>query len=642
MKKLTSIFILIIADISIIVVSLFFAILIKNDWIIGSYFAHYFIFLAILHCGITIITNSIFNCYNIVWAQAGATDMVRMASSLFVSLIFTETLLIAQQNLFKELRIDLSGLIPVILIAVFIELFLMSTLRFSYRIYNGIMGSLKHFRNIGEKRILIVGGSENYSYIIDRIYKDYSGNCKIVAVLSEDSNASGFRISGVDILYGNIEILDEVIEKYRISEVVVGEKVTNNNELKKIYGICNLLKCEVKLYSGIVYLTEENFIKKGSLREVKIEDLLGRTEIKFDNLEVKEFIKGKVIFVTGGAGSIGSEICRQVLDFGCKLLIAFDIHENGLFELENELLKKYDRERFVVKVGSIRDAKRFDNIFSKYSPQIVFHAAAHKHVPLMEKNPGEAIKNNVFGTNNVAVKAIQYNVENFILISTDKAVNPTNIMGASKRISELLIKVLNDNSKTKLSAVRFGNVLGSNGSVIPTFKKQIDAGGPVTVTHPEITRYFMTIPEAVILVLQAGHMATGGEIFELDMGEPIKIYDLACEMIRLSGYEPEIDIKIEFSGLRPGEKLFEELRLESEILEPTTNEKIFICKCETSQKELMENINKLRDITDTDDKNDVAKGVKRIVNEYATSTFELSELELSQPKVFDSEIELEN
>ena len=638
MKKLTSIFILIVADISIVVVSLFFAILIKNDWNIEDYFAQRFLFLLVLHCGITIITNSIFNCYNNVWAHAGATDMVRMTGSITTSLILTETLLIAQHYLFAELNIELLKLIPVVLIAVFIELFLMSVLRFSYRIYNGIKGSIKHLRNIGAKRILIVGGSENHSYIIDRIFKDYDGNCKIVAVLCEDKDISGLRISGVDILFGNIDILDEVIEKYRINEVVVGEKVINNNELRKIYSICNILKCEVKLYSGIVYLTEENFLNKGSLRHVKIEDLLGRNEIIFNNIEAKEFIRGKVIFVTGGAGSIGSEICRQVLDFGCKLLIAFDIHENGLFELENELLKKYDRDRFIIKVGSIRDSKRFDYIFSKYPPQIVFHAAAHKHVPLMEKNPGEAIKNNVFGTNNVAAKVIQYNVENFILISTDKAVNPTNIMGASKRIAELLIKTLNNNNnKTKLSAVRFGNVLGSNGSVIPTFRNQIEAGGPVTVTHPEITRYFMTIPEAVTLVLQAGHMSTGGEIFELDMGEPIKIYDLACEMIKLSGYEPETDIKIEFSGLRPGEKLFEELSLESEILEPTSNDKIFICKCDTNKEELIENINKLRDLIDTDDRNNVAKGVKTIVNEYETSTFELDD-----KSVFESEIELEN
>lgn len=327
--------------------------------------------------------------------------------------------------------------------------------------------------------------------------------------------------------------------------------------------------------------TEEIIEKQGamnSLRDVEIEDLLGRDAVKLDNKNINSLIKEKTVLVTGGGGSIGSELCRQIIKYNPKKLIILDIYENNLYDIELELKSNYPKSKIEAIVGSVRDKKRLENVFEEFKPELVFHAAAHKHVPLMEDNPLEAVKNNVFGTYNVVNCADKYNAERFVLISTDKAVNPTNIMGASKRVCEMIIQAKNKVSKTEYAAVRFGNVLGSNGSVIPLFKKQIANGGPVTVTHKDITRFFMTIPEAVALILQAMTYAKGGEIFVLDMGEPVKIYDLALSLIKLSGYEPEVDIPIKVTGLRPGEKLYEELLMEEEGLSATKHNKIFVSK----------------------------------------------------------------
>lgn len=327
--------------------------------------------------------------------------------------------------------------------------------------------------------------------------------------------------------------------------------------------------------------TEEIIEKQGamnSLRDVEIEDLLGRDAVKLDNKNINSLIKEKTVLVTGGGGSIGSELCRQIIKYNPKKLIILDIYENNLYDIELELKSNYPKSKIEAIVGSVRDKKRLENVFEEFKPELIFHAAAHKHVPLMEDNPLEAVKNNVFGTYNVVNCADKYNAERFVLISTDKAVNPTNIMGASKRVCEMIIQAKNKVSKTEYAAVRFGNVLGSNGSVIPLFKKQIANGGPVTVTHKDITRFFMTIPEAVALILQAMTYAKGGEIFVLDMGEPVKIYDLALSLIKLSGYEPEVDIPIKVTGLRPGEKLYEELLMEEEGLTATKHNKIFVSK----------------------------------------------------------------
>lgn len=630
LKRTLSVAILMLTDILFVAVSLYAASILKDGKFVSDL---NFLFLFILNLGMIITFNSIFNCYGNVWKFAGSSELIRVTASLITSEIVIITVIILLQEFLRKIEIDLLRFIPLLIIAGLIEYLLMISTRFLQRFIIGVSSNFKKFYSKTTKRILIFGGSENYANIIDRIMMEYDNSCKIIAVLNNKTTSAGLKIGGVDIIYGGIENLEYAINKFSIDEVVVAEAESGGKLLNRIYKICKENKCDVKLYSGIVFLTEANFLKKGSLREVKIEDLLGRNEVKLDVLGLSTFVRDKVILVTGAAGSIGSEICRQVLKYGCRYLVCFDINENGLFELEHELFKQYGQDCIVMRIGSIRDSNRLAYLFKKYSPNIVFHAAAHKHVPMMEGNPGEAIKNNVFGTYNVAINAIEHNVEKFILISTDKAVNPTNIMGASKRIAELLIKELNGTGKTELAAVRFGNVLGSNGSVIPTFKRQIDAGGPVTVTHPEIKRYFMTIPEAVQLVLQAGYIAKGGETFELDMGEPVKIYDLACEMIRLSGLEPEKDIQIEFTGLRPGEKLFEELNLMDEKVEHTENNKIFICRSEYNIQDVMGKINKLISIVDADDKNLIAQSVKDIVEEYDAITFKLIKIKQKRKKI---------
>jgi FlaA1/EpsC-like NDP-sugar epimerase len=396
-----------------------------------------------------------------------------------------------------------------------------------------------------------------------------------VAVIDNDEKKIGLKVCGVKVV-GNIDSIVQTCKTYGAEEIIVALPNATKDELYDIYRKC--IQTNLPIKSSRSFVDVKDYLKNddAALKNVTIEDLLFRDVIENDMTPVKEFISGRVVMVTGGAGSIGSELCRQALTFGCEKLIIYDFNENGLYEINEELQENF-KGRYELCLGSVRDAARLQEIIKTYNPYVVFHAAAHKHVPMMEINPFEAIKNNVSGTLNVINTCIENRVKKFILISTDKAVNPANIMGASKRIAELIVKSMN-NRGTELAAVRFGNVLGSNGSVIPKFKKQIAAGGPVTLTHKDMIRYFMTIPEAVSLVLTAGTFAKGGEIFVLDMGHPIKIYDLAADLIRLSGYEPEVDIPIEVTGLRPGEKLYEELFLTSETVDHTSHEKIFILK----------------------------------------------------------------
>jgi len=383
-------------------------------------------------------------------------------------------------------------------------------------------------------------------------------------------------IHGVKIL-GNRDDIARIVKEKKITDIIVALPSASNCHKKEILNICKNTGCRVKTLPG-VYQIIDGKVDINQIRDVQIEDLLGRDTIKLNIEGIEKYIKNQVVLVTGGGGSIGSELSRQIASYNPRKLILLDIYENGVYDLQQELLRKHRDLSLEVLIASVRDRARLEYIFKTNSPDIVFHAAAHKHVPLMESSPTEAIKNNVFGTLNVAELSDRYNVKKFVLISTDKAVNPTNIMGATKRIAEMIVQALARHSRTEFVAVRFGNVLGSNGSVIPLFKKQIAEGGPVTVTHPDIIRYFMTIPEAVQLVLQAGSMARGGEIFVLDMGEPVRIVDLARDLIRLSGFEPDVDIRIEFSGLRPGEKLYEELLMAEEGLQNTTHEKIFVAQ----------------------------------------------------------------
>ena len=448
-------------------------------------------------------------------------------------------------------------------------------------------------------RVIIIGAGNAGSMLIHRLKTHRDMNLVPVAVIDDDKYKCGMSISGVPVV-GNMSKLADIAEQRRADEIIIAIPSASSAVLKQIFDKCKETGLPVKTFGSLLGFHEFMDGKKGSLKDLSIEDLLFRDSVKTDMSAVSDYIRGKRVLVTGGAGSIGSEICRQVLKYGCSYLVAMDINENGLFYLRSDLLEEFPGERFCVRVGSIRDKERMDYLFSRHKFDIVFHAAAHKHVPLMEENVFEAVKNNVFGTKNTIECCIEHKVDRFVLISTDKAVNPTNIMGATKRVAELLVRRYSGEGDCEMSAVRFGNVLGSNGSVIPIFRRQIEAGGPVTVTHRDIMRYFMTIPEAVSLVLNAGVTANGGEIFVLDMGKPVSIYDLAKNMIELAGLKLGEDIEIEFTGLRPGEKMFEELKLDSESYTKTRNDKIFVMHTEDSAEKTEADINKLHELISGD------------------------------------------
>ena len=459
------------------------------------------------------------------------------------------------------------------------------------------------------KRTLIIGSGRLAVTLIRDIYDNEKMNYDVVGLIDDDVSRKKQSVHGVNVL-GTRDDIPRICEEKRIEEIIFAIYTIDQKEKAEILDICSSTGRKVKILPGL----EESLNDTGKLstvREVRIEDLLERDSIKLENALIEQDIFDKVVMVTGGGGSIGSELCRQIIKYRPERLIILDIYENTTYELQNELEENYPNQKLDVLIASVRDKKRLNAIFEQYKPDIVFHAAAHKHVPLMEYSPMEAIKNNVFGTYNVATCAKEYGADRFVLISTDKAVNPTNVMGASKRMCEMIVQTLSRESETDFVAVRFGNVLGSNGSVIPRFKKQIAAGGPVTVTHPEITRFFMTIPEAAQLVLQAAAYAKGGEIFVLDMGKPVKIYDLARKIIKLSGLKPDVDIKIEFTGLRPGEKLYEELLMNEEGLTKTRHSKIFVGKpIDISADELKEKLDKLEGALLLD-----CEAVKQVVSE---------------------------
>ena len=425
-------------------------------------------------------------------------------------------------------------------------------------------------------RVMIIGAGKAGTLILKEMKASEKVHGYPVCMIDDDKDKQGRVIDGVSIMGSRRDIARLVREK-GIDEIYVAIPTAPPEDIRDILKICQGTGCQVKILPG-VYQLMNGEVTISRLRKVEIEDLLGREPVNVNLDEIMGYVKGKVVLVTGGGGSIGSELCRQLAGHKVKQLIIFDIYENNAYEIQQELKRKYPRLDLVVLIGSVRNTNRLDYLFRTYRPDIVYHAAAHKHVPLMEDSPNEAIKNNVLGTYKTAGAAIKYKAQRFILISTDKAVNPTNIMGASKRLCEMVIQMSNQKSSTEFVAVRFGTVLGSNGSVIPLFKQQIESGGPVTVTHKDIIRYFMTIPEAVSLVIQAGAYAKGGEIFVLNMGNPVRILDMAENLIRLSGYEPYKDIDICFTGLRPGEKLYEELLMDEEGLQKTVNDRIFIGK----------------------------------------------------------------
>ena len=445
--------------------------------------------------------------------------------------------------------------------------------RFSYRFIRRMRARVG---TGGRERTMLIGAGQAGALMLREFKNSSFSRNQVVCIIDDDPSKKGRQLMGIKIIGGR-EMIQSAVEKYGVTEIILAIPTLTTKAKKEIWEICSRTSCKFKQLPGIYQLANGE-VSIQAIRDIDIEDLLERDVVRVDMGGLSDLIRDKTVMVTGGGGSIGSELCRQLASYSPKELVIFDIYENNAYAIEQELKSTYPNLTTHVLIGSVRDEERIDSVIREYRPSMVYHAAAHKHVPLMERSPLEAVKNNVFGTYHTAKAAAKYGVEHFVLISTDKAVNPTNVMGASKRICEMIIQSLAGTSDTCFAAVRFGNVLGSNGSVIPLFREQIKKGGPVTVTHPEITRYFMTIPEAVSLVLQAGAFAKGGEIFVLDMGEPVKISDLAHNMIRLSGFEPNVDIQVIYTGLRPGEKLYEELLMSEEGLTKTANDLIYIGK----------------------------------------------------------------
>ena len=490
----------------------------------------------------------------------------------------------------------------------------MSASRFMYRFLRQLINEYRHTSE--QVKIMIIGAGEATSVLMREISNSrYLDNSKVVCIIDDDLGKVGKYIRGVKIV-GTRDHIKEYARYYDIDEIIFAIPSASTKDKREILNICKETSCNLKILPG-VYQMVDGEINIKDLRNVDVLDLLGRDPVKVDIESIMGYVKDKTVLVTGGGGSIGSELCRQLVSHKPKCLVIFDIYENNAYDIQQELKIKYPDANVVTLIGSIRNTSRLESVFEQYKPDIVYHAAAHKHVPLMEVSPNEAIKNNVVGTWNVAKMADKYGVKKFVMISTDKAVNPTNVMGATKRICEMIIQSFNEKSKTDFVAVRFGNVLGSNGSVIPLFKRQIEAGGPVTVTHPDIIRYFMTIPEAVSLVLQAGAYAKGGEIFILDMGEPVKIDDLAKNLIRLSGYTLGVDMEIKYTGLRPGEKLYEELLMNEEGMQDTDNKLIHIGRpIEFDKEHFYEKLEELKEMAYAEDSADIRKKIMEVVDTY--------------------------
>ncbi len=515
---------------------------------------------------LTILVFYIFRLYQSLWAYAGETELQNLVMACVISGVINGIGL-------QFFKIHTQA-VPQSYY--FLYTFLLMTLifisRFSYRFFRSQKHKSENKNNATS--VMIIGAGEAANVIIKEVTNSLYSTMSIKCIIDDDRNKWGRYIQGIRVAGGREKII-ECADLYDIDEIIIAIPSATRRELSQIIEICKETNCKLQSLPG-VYQLMNGEVNVSKLRDVEIEDLLGRDPITVDIDSIIGYVSGKTVLVTGGGGSIGSELCRQIAGHKPRQLIIVDIYENNAYDIQQELKKTHPELDLVVLIASVRNTARINWIFDTYHPDIVYHAAAHKHVPLMEDSPNEAIKNNVFGTWKTAMAAAMSGTKKFVMISTDKAVNPTNIMGASKRICEMIIQTFNRHYNTEFVAVRFGNVLGSNGSVIPLFKKQIAAGGPVTVTDPNIIRYFMTIPEAVSLVLQAGAYAKGGEIFVLDMGEPVKILDLAENLIKLSGYRVGEDIKIEFTGLRPGEKLFEEMLMDEEGMQDTANKMIHI------------------------------------------------------------------
>lgn len=589
--------ILMLYDFTAVIVSYFTALWLRFDMqysLIPQNYMRTFNYTILIYGVICVIVFKVARLYNSIWKFAGYSELLRVAASTAITGI-----------IHLILTIPFFGRMPAAyyFCGALMQFIFVLGIRFAYRFVLLMRNRNKNSQTV--KKVMLIGAGAAGQMILKDIQNSKNLNDKVMCIIDDDQNKHRRFISGIPVVGGRDEIL-YYCEKYDIEKIYIAIPSSTAEEKRDILNICKETNCEIKSLPSIVQLINEE-VTVNKMKNVAIEDLLGREQIKVDMTEIFEFLSGKTILVTGGGGSIGSELCRQIASHNPKKLIIFDVYENNAYDIQQELKSKYPDLALEVLIGSVRDSRRICSIFKEYRPDVVYHAAAHKHVPLMEDSPCEAIKNNAIGTYKTAYAAMMYGCKRFVLISTDKAVNPTNIMGASKRLCEMIIQTFDKMIKegntdrlprlyahfedendsincfsvsekpyTEYVAVRFGNVLGSNGSVIPLFKKQILKGGPVTVTHPDIIRYFMTIPEAVGLVLQAGTYANGGEIFVLDMGSPVKIDILARNLIRLSGYKPDVDIKIEYTGLRPGEKLYEEKLMAEEGMKKTQNKLIHI------------------------------------------------------------------
>lgn len=607
------ILILLILDMLAVVVASYGALYWRFDFSFNFQYLHYWeaaTFLLPFDLVITAIIFWLFKLYKSVWRYASANELINITSACVVCFF---------------LQIVLVAVLPIKMprsyypMYAFLLMIMVCATRFSYRFIRLVNSRRRTAsRDPEKKNTMVIGAGEAGNAIIKEIESSSYVNLRVLCIIDDDPGCHKKTLRGIPIV-GDRSCIPDAVEAYHIEEIIVAIPSASRIRIREILEICKDTGCHMQLVPGIYQLINGD-VSVSSLRQVQIEDLLGRDPIEVNVDEIIGYVKDKVVMVTGGGGSIGSELCRQIAGHGARQLIIVDIYENNAYDIQQELKVKHPDLDLVVLIASVRNTARMQTIFKTYRPEIVYHAAAHKHVPLMEDSPIEAIKNNVFGTLKTATAAGENGTKKFVLISTDKAVNPTNIMGASKRICEMIIQQLNQKYTTEFVAVRFGNVLGSNGSVIPLFKKQIEQGGPVTVTHKDIIRYFMTIPEAVSLVLQAGAYAKGGEIFILDMGEPVRIYDLAENLIKLSGYVPGEDIEIKVTGLRPGEKLYEELLMSEEGMKDTANHLIHIGKpIEVNEAEFREGLDALAGVVADEGKKpeDVRAVVKRIVPTYS-------------------------
>ena len=555
---------LIIIDIILLNLALFISFILRFNGDVFNYLDFTY-FMLISSIGLIILLFS--NLYNRIWQYASIGELLTIFKvSALINLLLVFYIYISRSSFPRS----------VILINFMTEIFMLGALRFGLRLLKDY--SINNNLLVPRTRVLIIGAGDAGEIIIREMNKHPELGKKIIGLIDDDLGKANLEMHGLKVL-GNRYDIPKVIEKYAVDEVIIAMPSARGKDIKEIYNLSIQNDVRVKIVPGVYELINGN-VNLSQIREVKVEDLLGREQVKLDIKKIARDVEGRTVMVTGAGGSIGSELCRQIARFKPWRLLMLDNYENSLYYLDLELKKGFPDIEIIPIISCVRDKERLDNLFASYRPDLVFHAAAHKHVPLMEYNPGEAVKNNIFGTRNLLEVADRYKVDKFVLISTDKAVNPTNVMGATKRVAEMLVQAMNEKSQTRYMAVRFGNVLGSNGSVIPLFKKQIATGGPVTVTHEEVTRYFMTIPEAVQLVIQAAALGRGGEVFVLDMGEPVKIIDLAKDLIKLSGLKLGEDIDIEITGLRPGEKLYEELLHDTENSIRTEHERIYITRLE--------------------------------------------------------------